>query len=179
MAIWDIDCSRSAATSSAAEYLAHAREIFAHNDLLLAIHRHSAQYASSGKIAIRTQRKMRAPRPFSKLGAANRLRLPKSSAILLRGLGRYIKDAPQANFPKQAKGSIHGMASDFRRYTTFCEIRNAPPSPVLEKWRCGGVAFSITLLHSGITSLFRGCASFFPHFPTSCETPFAKHVATG
>ena len=121
------------AISSAGEYLAAAHEIFTSDDLALAIRMHSDQYASSGSISVRTKRKLRAPRPFSKLGHAHRIRLLRSSAIVPRVLDRYIKDATHANFLNQAKGPLPGVASSSRRCTSFCELREVPPFPIHEE----------------------------------------------
>ena len=153
MEIWSIARPSSASVYSAAEDLVPVHEIFAPNDLVLAARLHSAQYASSGKIAVRTKRKLHVPRSLSKLGPAHRIRLQKSSAIAPRVLGRYIKDAPHDNFLKKAKVSLPGMASAFRGYAAFCELRKVTPCPSMGRRRFGGVAFPTTQLRSGIMSL--------------------------
>ena len=106
--------SSSAAMSSASEYLAPAHEMFTQNDLALATRRHSEQYAGAGKLAARTMRELHVPRFYSKLGPAPRVRLLTSPDIVPRVLDRYVKDAAQANFLKQANGPLPGTASALR-----------------------------------------------------------------
>ena len=50
-----------------------------------------------------------------------------------RVLGRFVVDATKANLSKRVRGSSPGMASAFRRYTAFCEIRQKPPFPVADE----------------------------------------------
>ena len=79
-----------------------------------AIRRHSAQYSAPGQISVRTKKKLRVPRSFSKMGPAQRIRLLGSSDVIPSTVDRYVKDASHANLLKQAKGSLPGMADAFR-----------------------------------------------------------------
>ena len=117
--IWSISRSVSPDANAAAEHLVSAHAMFTQDALVKDIRRHSAQHATSGKLPIRTHRKLHVPRSFSKLGAARRIRLSKSPDVLPCASGRYIQDATQENLPKQAKGSLPGPASAFRRYTAL------------------------------------------------------------
>ena len=122
-----------AAVSSAADYMAPAHDLFTQNDLVLAIRRRSAQFASLGSISVRTKRKLHVPRPFAKMGPAQRIRSLNSSAIVPLVLHRHIKDSIHDNSTKQAWGSLPGMASGFRCYTAFCELRNVTPFPARDE----------------------------------------------
>ena len=95
----------------------------------MAIRRHSAQYAAAGPIAVRAKRRLYVARPISTMGPAHRIRLIGSSDVLPRAVDRYIKDAAHDNLLKQVKGSLPGMASYFRCYAAFCELRKVTPSP--------------------------------------------------
>ena len=119
----------SASSTSAAEYLVPARELFAKDSLLKEIRRHSAQFSRTGEISVRTHNKLHMPESSSRLGKARKLRLLKSAGVLPCAVDRYIKDGTHANILKQVNGSLPGMASAFRCYTAFCELRRVPLLP--------------------------------------------------
>ena len=77
---------------------------------------------------MRTTRKLHLPRNFRKLGPAHRIKAPKDAALNPRVLDRFVFDATSANLLKQVKGSLPGMASAYRCYIDFCELRHFPPS---------------------------------------------------
>lgn len=179
-AVWSSARAAFSAFSSAGEYLDPAHALLAKGDLVLAPRRHSAQYASSGPIAVRTKKKMRAPRPSSKLGPAKRIRLLKSPAVTPRALCLFVKDATQANLLKQVYGSLPGMASAFRFYDAFFfGLRKVFHSRCAKRWRFVGVAFSTTLILSEITFLCRKSEASFSTSPPPGRPPSAKHAAQG
>ena len=79
------------------------------------------------------KKKLHAPLSFAKMGPAQRIRLVGSPDVLPREVGRFIKDANHANFLKQVKGALPGMASAFRFYTAFCDMGKVAPFPVREE----------------------------------------------
>ena len=115
------------------------------------------------------------------MGPVLRVRLVKSPAILHRVLERYIKGATQGKFPKQAKRSLPGMASSFRRYTSFLRtaVRGAIPSLGMRGYSSGSV-FNNTDTFRNYDPLLGMCCFFFPipHFVENamCES-FAEWFA--
>ena len=113
------------------------------------------------------------------MGPVQRIRLLGSPAVLPREVGRYVRDATQANFLKQAKGSLPGMASAFRCYAAFCDLRKVAPFPALEEvvlqWSS---MFNNTATFGNYVSLLEKCC-FFLHFPLLGSPPCAKHAAEG
>ena len=103
-AVWSSARAAFAPLSSPGEHLAPAHELFTKDSLVLAIRRRSAQFSVSGKIAVRAKRILHAPRSFTRMGPARRIRLLGSSDVLPSEVGRYAKDAAHANLLKQAKG---------------------------------------------------------------------------
>ena len=94
-------------------------------------------------------RKLKAPRSFSKLGQAHRVRFLMPSAIVPRVLDRYIKDSTRANLLTQANGPLPGMASAIHRYAAFfANFGMRRPTQWRGKWRFVGV------------SLFKNAATF-------------------
>ena len=127
-ALWSSARTAYAPISSAGEHLTQAHELFTQDSLVKAIRRHSAQFARSGTITTRPSKTIKAPRAFGKLGPAQKIRYLESSAVHPRQVSRFIKDQTQANLLKQVKGSLPGLASAFRYYTSFCELENVRPS---------------------------------------------------
>ena len=101
--------------------------------IVRAIRRRSAQFAVSGQIDVRAKRNPRAPRAFSKMGHAHRIRLLGSSDVLPLSVDRYVKDAAHSNLLKQAKRPLHGMASAFHRYASLRELRKVTHFPIREE----------------------------------------------
>ena len=165
--------------SSAGEHLAPAHELFTKDSLITAIRRRSAQFAVSGEIAVCTMKNLRAPRSFTKMGPAQRIRLLGSSSVLPRQADRYIKDATQANLTKQVKDSLPGMASASRFYTDFFDLGKPPPSPVREgaalQWSS---VFNNTATFGNYVSLLEKCC-FFPPFPHHVEDPLRQACGQG
>ena len=127
-ALWPSARTAYPPTSSAGEDLTPAHELFTQDSLVKAIRRHSAQFARSGAIATRPSSTLKDPRAFEKLGHSQKIRYLKSSAVRPLQVNRFIKDQTQANLLKQVKGSLPGLASAFRYYTSFCELENVRPS---------------------------------------------------
>ena len=165
--------------SSAGAHLVPAHELFAHDSLVLAIRRHSAQFSVSGQIVVRAKRKLHAPRPFTKMGPAQRVRPLGAPAVLPHEVDRFVKGAAHANLLKQAKAPLPGMASASRCYAAFCELREVAPFPVREEvalqWSS---MFNNTATFGNYVSLLEKYC-FFLHFPTAWKPPCVRHVAKG
>ena len=164
----------SASSTSDAEYVAPAHELFAKDSLLKAIRRHSAQFARTGKISARAHTQLRQPASFSKLGPAHKIRLLKSAGMLPSAVDKFINDNTKANLLKQVKVSLPGMASAFRCYTAFCELRKVPPFPDSEEvalqW---SILFNNTAAFGNYISLLGRCCFFSeaPHVENPLRRP--------
>ena len=101
--------------------------------LVKALKAHAPQVDRSGKLVLRTARKLHLPRKFGPMGPAQRIKILRAAALAPRAMGRFVFDAASDNLLKQVKGSLPSMASAFRCYTAFCELRMAPSLPVLEE----------------------------------------------
>ena len=108
------------------------------------------------------------------MGPVQRIRLLGSPAVLPREVGRYVRDATQANFLKQAKGSLPGMASAFRCYAAFCDLRKVAPFPVREEAVLQWISmFNNTATFGNYVSLLEKCC-FFSAFPRYLEVPLRQ-----
>ena len=92
---------------------------------------HASHVGRSGKLVLRAARKLHMPRTFGKLGPDQRIKMLRAAALTPSVLGRFVFDATSANIPKQVKGPLPSMASAFRCYASFCELRKVPCLPVL------------------------------------------------
>ena len=67
------------------------------------------------------------------------------------------------------------MASAFRCYTAFCELRKAAPFPVREEvvlqWSS---MFNTTATFGNYVSLLEKCCFFFLHFPAAWKSPMRQ-----
>ena len=144
-------------------------EVFAHDSLLKAAKRHTAQFARTGKISVRTHTQLPRPKSFMKLGPARKIRLLKSDGILPRAVGRFVKDGTQANLLKQVKtcsSRRRGRSMAWPRPSAViqpavnCEGSLLPPS-WMRPFPDGAVSLT-TLPHLGITSAFWNAAVFPP-----------------
>ena len=178
-ALWSSARMAYAPLSSAGEDLTPAHELFTQDSLVKAIRRHSAQFAHSGTIAAKSSSTIKAPKAFDKMGPARKIRYLKSSAVHPLQVNRFIKDQTQANLLKQVKGSLPGMASAFRCYTSFCELKGVRPFPVREEvvtqWSS---VFNNTATYGNYVTLLERCC-FFLHFPTTWKSPCIRHIAKG
>ena len=114
-----------------------AHAVFAQDPLAKASRAHSALFQRSGQLVLRTPRRAHLPRHFRKLGPAQRIEVLRPSALSPLILDRFIFGATGANLLKQVRGSLPRMASAFRCYAVFFELRHAPApaSPPLFRMR--------------------------------------------
>ena len=82
--------------------------------LVKALNAHASHGDRSGKLVLRTARKLHIPRKFGQLVPAHRIKILRAAALTPRVLGRFVFDATSSNQPKQVKGALPSMASAFR-----------------------------------------------------------------
>ena len=178
-ALWSISRVTINTPSPSAEYLTPAHALFTQDSLVQAIKRHKSQFASTGQLRVATKKKLHIPKNFSRMGPAQRIKLLQSAALVPAVLDRYIKDATQANLLKQVRGSLPGMASAFRCYTAFCELRKTAAFPPQEEtvlqWSS---MFRNTATYGNYVSHLEKCC-FFLRFPTTWHTQAVRHVVKG
>ena len=132
-ALWCVARSDDAFPSSAHTYLLPPHPAVNKDSLTKAVKAHTSKLQRTGKLVMRTTRKLHLPKDFGKLGPAQRIKTLKAAALNPRVLDRFVFDATSANLLKQVKGSLPGMASAYRCYISFCELRNFTPFPAKEE----------------------------------------------
>ena len=160
-------------------FLAPDHSVVDKSTLVKALKAHASQVGRSGKLVLRTTRKLHLPRTFGQLGPAQRIKMLRAAALTPSVMDRFVFDATSDNLIKQAKGSLPSMASAFRCYTDFCELRKIPALPVLgETVLQWSSLFANTATYGNyVTHLGKCC--FFLRSPTTWIAPIARHVAKG
>ena len=131
-ALWSISRPLDSQPATS-DYLAPDHTAFAQNSLVKAAKAHAKQFALAGMLRLRTTTKHHLPRAFGRLGPAQQIKVLQASTMAPRILDRCVADAAKANLPEQVRGPLPGMASAFRRYTAFCQLRRIPPFPAAEQ----------------------------------------------
>ena len=143
-----------------------------------ALKAHAKQFASTGKLRVRTT-KHHLPRAFGRLGPAQKIKVLQASAMAPRILDRFVVDDAKANLLKQVRGPLPGMASAYRRYTAFCELRQTPPFPVSKEVVPQRISvFNNSATFGNYVSLLEKCC-FFLLFPTTWLTSCVRHAVKG
>ena len=176
---WGITRSTFApAASSSALMVIPEQEV---NALTLkhAVKRHTAQYASTGKLHIHLSRKLKQGKTFAKLGPAKKIAQLKAAKIRPAVISRFCEDAANTNLLKQVRGSLPGMNSAFSCYIAFCELREFPPFPPTEdKVVLWSSVFNDTATFGNYVAHLRKCC-FFLKLPTDWFTDKVSHIAKG
>ena len=146
---------------------------------LKALKRHAKQFRTSRKITIHPPKKLRASAEFARMAPSMKINRLASGRVMPRAVSRYVADSTQANLLKQVRGSLPGMASDFRRYLSFCELDNAAPLPPMEETvlRWSSVFNDTATYGNYVGQLQKVC--FFLRQSTVWLTPAVRHVAKG
>ena len=129
-----------------------ARSVYTKAVLIQAIKAHSAKFQRPGQPIMRSTRKLHRPRYFWEIGQARKIRLRRVDALYPRISDRYVHDAASASMIKQVRDSLPSMASAFRRYAAFCELRRPPPFRLWGELFSIGSLFGGKPLHTGIIS---------------------------
>ena len=95
-------------------FLAPDHDVVDMTTLVKAMKAHAPHVEISGKLALRTARKLHMSRKCGQLGPAQRIKLLLSAAVTPRVMGRFVPDATSAKLPKHVKGSLPSMESAFR-----------------------------------------------------------------
>ena len=113
------------------------------------------------------------------MGPSKRTQLLSTADIRPRLVDRFIQDATKANLLKQVRCSLPDMASSFRCYADFCEMRRIPSFPAHEEtvlqW---SAMFNNTAAFGNYNSQL-GKFCFFPRPPVTWRTAAVKHVVKG
>ena len=125
---WSITRSSDSYPASA-DYVTPDHTAFTQDSLAKAVKSHSKQFASTGKIRVRTANRHHLPRSFGRLGAAQKIKTMQAAHMAPRAIDRFGADADKADLLKQVRGSLPGVASALRRYAALCELRQTPPPP--------------------------------------------------
>ena len=108
-------------------YLISAHEGIALDSLAESHRANSRQLVSTAKIALRTARRIRLPRPLGRMAPSRRRNMARSAALVLRFLYRFEFGYTRADLLKQRIGSLDEIDSAFRFYACFSELRRAAP----------------------------------------------------
>ena len=106
-----------------ADYVNPDHTAFAQNSMAKAAKAHAEQFAPTGKLRVLTTNKHHLPRAFGRLGPSHQIKVLQASTMAHRVLDRFVVDATKAHLLQQVRWSLPGMASAFRFYTAFCELR--------------------------------------------------------
>lgn len=77
--------------------------------------RHSNQAGRSGRIHVRTRKKLRAPADFSGVGPSGKIKLLSPAHVLPKCANRFAEDITQDNLLNHVRVSLPGIASAFLR----------------------------------------------------------------
>ena len=98
----------SSPTPSYDEYLTTSRETSDKGSFVLVLRKHSAQYATTGKLLVQTKKQLHAPRDFARMCPVHRTKLLQSAAVVPMVIDRYIKAPPRRTCCSRSAGLSPG-----------------------------------------------------------------------